>query len=633
MSPAGYVKATLRGYARHEYRMKKTDSTPDAKNVDRNPAKTTSESESEKLGIGNIIFPLLFVERNISLAYLASSLTFILTLFFLSPLDYYLNNSTEFIIGIGVIILPLILICMVLFLIVVLFPLLIIKGDKLNAISLLLCGLTAALYFQALFLNGEMILLDGGISNYSEWNTAHISNLLIWMAITFLPLYTWNCRRNSKTPKNIKWEKAVICASVVILGMQSAGVIAAAAGYNPGDVKNTRYYLSYDKSFEMSSRENICVFLLDNYDVIYMKETLESYPELYEELDGFTFYENNTSIYKYTNPNTTYLLTGYYTERADEFLKFKEAWERRGFIDIIRENGWSVMLLPSLSSTVQNYERLIGKADNLLLNENPPKLNRKSATKVLLNFSFEKLFPYLLKFYFRTDRFGASFNNYFLDWGFDDSLLPSVSPATDINFYNRLKTTGLNIQSESKTFTFTHFNSAHDGGYRYNAENGEIEKGSDYDRIEAGRGSLAILNEYFTQMKELGIYDDSTIIIMADHGRVPAEAYYGIDSKLTGAITATLIIKPKNARGKLEIDKISELSHKNFSAGVLEFAGLPREDFGLSYFDVINNRIPQKREFFLDRWGSVKWNPKGMYIISGDANDFNNWTFVPDESE
>jgi len=613
--------------------MKKTTHTTDAKSVDKNPAKTTPESENEKLRIGDILFPLFFVGRRISFAYFSSILAFVLALFFLSPLDYYLNNSSEFIIGIVDIILPLLLICPVLIILAVFIPPLVIRGDKLNAISLLLCGLTAALYFQALFLNSEMILLDGGISNYSEWNAAHIFNLLICLAITFLPLYIWNCQRSGKTSKNIKWESVIICVSIIILGMQSAGVIAAITRYKPGDVKKTRYYLSYDKSFELSSSENICVFLLDNYDVIFMKETLELYPELYEELDGFTFYENNMSIYKYTNPNTTYLLTGHYTERSDEFVKFKEAWERRGYIDMLRENGWRVMLLPSISSTVQVYERLIGKADNLLPNENPPKLNRKAATEILLNFSFEKVLPYLLKFYFRTDRFGASFNNYFLDWGFEDSLLPSVSPATDITFYNRLKTTGLAVKNESKTFTFTHFNSAHDGGYRYNAKSDEIEKGGNFNSIEAGRGSLAILNEYFAQMKKLGIYDASTIIIMADHGRVPAEAYHEIDYKLTSAITATLMIKPKNARGKLETDKTSELSHKNFGAGILEFAGLPREEFGLSYFDVINNRIPQTREFFLERWGIVRFNPKGRYIINGDANDFINWQYVPYESE
>ena len=614
--------------------MKKTPLTHDAKSVENNPAKIIHEPAREKRVIGSILFPLFFVERKIRFAYFSSILAFVLTLFFLSPLDYYLNNSSEFIIGIGDIILPLLLICPALIAIAVFIPPLVIKGDNLNAIALLLCGLTAALYFQVLFLNGEMILLDGGISNYTEWNAAHIINMLVWMAITFLPLYAWNCQRGGKATKSVKWETIIICASIVILGMQVAGVIAATARYNAGDVKNTRYYLSYDKSFELSLDENICVFILDYYDVLYMKETLKIYPELYEELDGFTFYENNTSIYKYTNPNTIYLLTGQYTERTDEFVKLAEAWERRGFIDILRENGWSVMLLPSVFSTVGAYERLIGKADNLLLNENPPRLNLYAVTEIILNFSFEKILPYKLKFYFRTDRFGAYFNNNFFDWGdFEDSLLTSVSPETDLIFYNRLKTTGLNVQNKSKTFTFTHLNSTHDSGYRYNTKNGEIEIGTVYDRFEVGRGSLAILNEYFMQMKELGIYDVSTIIIMADHGRIPKEPWGATDHKLDSAITATLMIKPKNTRGKLETDKLSELSHKNFSAGILDIAGLPREDFGLSYFDIIQNRIPQTREFILDRWDFYRFKPDGMYLINGDANDFNNWKYVPYESE
>jgi len=593
-------------------------------------------------GIGNILFPLFFIENKIRFAYLASCFVFILTLFLLSPVDYYLNNSYEFLIGIGDVVLPLLLVCLVLSVITVIFPPFILRGEKLNAGSLLLIGLTVAFYFQVLFLNGEMIRLDGSTANYSEWNAKHILNLAIWMALTFLPLYAWNRGRQGKIFKKIQWETGIICVSAIVLGMQVAGITAAAQRYNPGEIKNTRQYLSYDKSFELSSRENICVFILDMLDVVYMSEVLESHPELYEELDGFTFYKNNTSLYKYTNPSVTNLLTGYLHDRADKYIMLEEVWERRGFIDVLRENDYSVMLLPSFSSTVGLYERLIGKADNLLLAEKPQRLKHSVIAKVLLTFSFEKIMPYLSKYYFKTDSIGASFNNIFFEWGLEDYLLPTVSPATDIIFYNRLKTVGLSVQNENKTFTFTHLNSAHDGGYRYNAENGEIEEGDGYGYIDAARGSIAILNEYFRQMKELGIYDSSTIIIMADHGRVPKEYAYSkselapdgtvknvhIEYGMDEAVTATLLIKPKNTRGILETDELTGLSHKNFGTSILDIAGLPREGLGLSYFDIIRGGIQQKREFFVERWGDLRFTPRGWYVINGDANDFSNWKYV-----
>ena len=607
----------------------------------------TDKERNVSSSIGTILFPLLFVEKKKRFAYLATCLAFILTLFFFSPLDYYLNNSHEFLIGIGDVVFPLLLICPILLAIVVFLPPLILRRDTINGGSLLLIGLTAAFYFQVLFLNGEMIRLDGSSANYSEWNIKHILNLAIWMEITFLPLYAWNRGRQGKIFKNIKWETGIICASAIILGMQVAGIIAAAPRYNPGEIKNSKYYLSYDKAFELSSRENICVFLMDMFDVAYMNEILESNPELYDELDGFTFYENNTSLYKNTPPSVTNLLTGYIPHRSDKYIMLEEVWKRRGFIDILRENGYSAMLLPSVSTNVGTYERLIGKADNLLLTEKPPWLNHSVAAKVLLTFSFEKIMPYLLKFYFAADNFGASFNNLFFEWGLDDSLLPTVSPDTDIIFYDRLKTVGLSVQNETKTFNFTHFNSAHDGGYRYNKETGKIEKGYVYSNIEAARGSLAILSEYFRRMKELGIYDSSTIIIIADHGEVPSDYVYertevapdgtaiiiNTHKKLARAITAVLLIKPQNSRGKLETDKISELSHKNFGASILEIAGLPREGLGLSYFDIIRDRISQTREFFVERWGDDRYIARGWYVINGDANDISNWKYMPYEDQ
>ncbi len=72
----------------------------------------------------------------------------------------------------------------------------------------------------------------------------------------------------------------------------------------------------------------------------------------------------------------------------------------------------------------------------------------------------------------------------------------------------------------------------------------------------------------------------------------------------------------------------------NFGAGILQSAGIPHEDFGVSYFDIIESKAPQVRihsplGYFKE--GSVI--PMGSYEIKGNANDFKNWTFIPKEAK
>ena len=76
-------------------------------------------------------------------------------------------------------------------------------------------------------------------------------------------------------------------------------------------------------------------------------------------------------------------------------------------------------------------------------------------------------------------------------------------------------------------------------------------------------------------MKFLGIYDNSTIIILGDHGRAPVELEVDNKPGLTSAITTALLVKPKNAPAEnLKIDRDNELSNDFFAASVLEYAVL-----------------------------------------------------------
>jgi len=574
---------------------------------------------------------ILDLPKPTKMAFVSVCFTFVFSMFFLMPLDLYLNNYIEFNIDFMNVALPLLAISVGLFFVFILILPFIFRGAALDTITLLLLGLSLFFYVQVLFLNGEVVELFGGGTKYSERSPTRTINLLIFIIVIFIPLIIQKWFLNRKIHKIVKWENGLLCATIIILGMQTTGVVAAISNYDSKSVKKSHYF-SYNKTLELSSEENICVFVMDYLDVKYMNDALLEYPELYDQLDGFTFFENNVSVYMYTFPTITYMLTGEILNSDDSRPAYWDrAWAKRNIIDVLRENGYRSTLLISKPSTYNSLENIKNRADNFMeYYESDVKINHYEIAKITLAISFGRAVPYYYKDIFFMNLYSDFSNDFFT---LADYESPStIGVKTDLAFYNKLKTIGLYTQNNHKVFTFIHLNSAHDGGYHYNSDADTVEPYAG-DYRYAVRGSFAIINNYFTQMKELGIYDSSTIVILADHGRNPIGGLWHKDNyPWDGVTTPALLIKPKNERGSLERNQTAELSHTNFRASILQFAGLPHEDFGLSYSDIINGSLRQTRTHYWLEWENANNYTLGdKFEIRGDANDLSNWKYVQPE--
>lgn len=588
------------------------------------PATENNKNNCQKDALLKLVQTIFTLSKQRRTAFLSACLMFVITLFFLMPLDLYLNNFIEFHIGFIDVVFPLLAVCLCIFLSAVFLLPLIFRGTALDIVTLLLCGATVAFYVQILFLNGEMMELTGDNMDYDMGVVTSIKRMVFFIMV-FVPLCVWKGLRDSHKYKNVKWETGMLCVAVVILGMQIAGTVAAIPGYDFGSAGGPDY-LSYDKALQLSSKKNICVFIADTLDVKIMNEALEKYPELHEQLDGFTFYSNNVSTNLGTFPSVVRMLTGVKVDDNYTSLAWMDiAWAGRNIFDILGENGYYTTLLLTKNYIFGNYRNLYGRAANLAKLKEPGMIiKHRQIVKTTLGISFGRAVPYFFKGMF-LGHFDAGFSNDFFEFLDADVSPKATNKQADLNFYDRLITTGLHTQDEQKTFAITHLNCAHNEGYRYNPDSDTVELYGG-DILDSTRGCFAIINEYFRQMKKLDIYDDSTIMIIADHGswKNILSTHF---SELAGEITAALLIKPENARGNLQRDTKSELSHVNFRSSILQIAGLPREEFGLSYFDIIDGQLPQKRmfSFWVGRFGSNN----GIYEITGDANDFSNWIFVP----
>ena len=86
----------------------------------------------------------------------------------------------------------------------------------------------------------------------------------------------------------------------------------------------------------------------------------------------------------------------------------------------------------------------------------------------------------------------------------------------DAVIYQRLMTQGLMATAEEPCFRFYHLGGVH-SPYLLDRDLNYISDGSGTEE-EQGLGTLHIISEYIKQLKSLGVYNQTTVIILADHG-------------------------------------------------------------------------------------------------------------------
>ena len=506
------------------------------------------------------------------------------------------------------------------------------KEKVLDCAMLLCLGVVTASYFQMLFLNGRMIGLEWSDTDYSVLNFSNMLNLLIWVIIAISPLVVYFIFLKAK--KNFDLCKIVILTSIIILSIQVFDLSRLALTTDlPPSLEDSEYLLVQvtDPVFELNTFDNIVVFMVDSLDTLTLMETLAKYPELYDKLDGFTFYRNNIANYKRTFPAVTSLLTGQpYKENTPFMDYFEEAWASESLVSLLHQNGYDTNLLIDASSTFGNIEFLKDKSSNVRCGAEV-SINAKNVLSSSIWSSLGRFAPYLAKdmFISRVSDFGNTL--YEIRHAYYTTFPPSVNDLNSLLFFDFIKRNHVSTNNENKVFNFMFLIGSHHASYlSYDTKNGNIYLTEGHNHISATRAAFAILTNYFDALKEAGVYDNTTIIILTDH----------VHQRHCPQNTAALLIKNKGARGTLQYNDVAELSNANFIPSILEIAGIPHEQFGLSFFDIISGtQAPIRRYYHHTHWwsafqdGTNSITLEYIYEVRGDANYRGNWTRVFDINE
>ena len=553
--------------------------------------------------------------KRLTVAALAS-LAFVYTIFVFGILEVYIGNLNFYTFSIDDLLPPTVILGVSLFALMTL-VLFIFRGKIFNFFVTVIFSSTVCAYIQCNFLGKHMDSLDGSEIQWETMTKTMLVNLLIWAVIFIIPFIVQYFSRKT-------WRRMVSFVSALIVLMQTAGLVKLVVTSDFVDVVSNGY-LSNSTIYEVSPQKNVIIFLLDRFDYNWQEELFEAYPELKDGFRDFTTYDNVCGSYSRTFPSVTYFLTGVKCEYdIPIYSYFKKAWTEGTFLKDIKNAGYQSKIYTDVNYVIKNTCNAEGKIDNIGTQVRRP--NVRAMMTAMLDLSMYRYSPLTMKPFFWC--YTGDLEN--INETADATTASDIHSTDDPAFYANLVADGLSVKNDSKgSFIFYHMRGAHDP-YTMDAE-GNRRKATGYTTEEMQgqiRGNFKMIGQYIADLKELGLYEDTTIIITADHGRT---GYFKRLEEDTYSQTRqiTLMVKPAGVSDGQPLKYDSRpLSQDNIRATVLKALDIDYSAYGRAIDDVpLDDKTP--RYFYLNSSeGYIRDKELVTYEIVGNIRDPKNWTIV-----
>ena len=540
----------------------------------------------------------------------AASVSFftVFSVLFFGPLEIFLGNIIEFkfaastataILGVLSFIVAAILSVGISFL----------PSKILRPINLVIFSGGLCVYVQSIFLNGHMISLTGDKTTYSTGLI--VGNLAVWFLIFVVVFASWLILQKHKKSKQFFFAMRFI--ALALFAMQTVGFVSAYAKMDKNiNVLKNSYFTDQGK-FELSDGQNTVYFVVDTCDGALISKALEQYPDMFDGFNGFTYFPNMSTTHSRTYPSVPYLLSGqmcYFDKPYVEYVN--SAFEDSTFIPDMNKLGADIRLFTesqyignSVTGNIDNHAEYNSSALS--------SMNVFDFIKQSIKVSAYRVAPYILK-----DKFAytsSSVNSAAMKTQPSQSVL-----FDDVKFCLDVKTDGLTVTDNyDKSFRFYHLFGTHPGAV-IGAE-GQHKPG--VSQVEATRGCLYLIEQYIAQMKAEGVFENSTIIITADHGFSAASD----DLSLPCATSCVMLVKPAGANSNEPIKtSLAPVCHEDLFATVIESLGGDYSEYGRTIWEIDENEDRERKYYhtalYSDTDGEVALRE---YVIKGDARNLENY--------
>ncbi len=485
----------------------------------------------------------------------------------------------------------------------------------------LVTGFTVCAYVQSFVTTLTFSGLPGDGMSDPPSKQKIIINLAVWIVALAVFGISAFFRKKTETTRT-----ALSLLLIAVTLMQIFSLIPSAITYisSKDSESNKSYFLTTEDQLNLSSQENIIVLVLDSFDREYLLEYLASDSEAMNEFDGFTYYDDNIASYPRTFPGCTSMVSGIINDFSlNREAYFTEAYSTSPFLKDLKANDYKVNLYIPIYYTYSNADILAEYVSNVSVAE---------GYKITAPFGLFKRMFSLSSYFWLPEKAKSPVisTSTFQEIGafVSDKSMYEVENHTDPTFYKELKSQGLTANDNQKVFTFMHLRGCHPP-FRMN-ENCEEVAANTVTSLQQTTGCFNIIKEYLRQMKALGIYENSTIIITGDHA-----GPYAWSDNLTEyeqPMNTALLVKPKGAQGTQFTTSKAPVSQENLLAEIVKSANIKTtHDYGKAYSDISEDEDTVRKHYFITFTGSKRKDELVTYEIIGDGTNFDNWEIVSRE--
>lgn len=354
-----------------------------------------------------------------------------------------------------------------------------------------------ACYIQGNFMVKDLPPFDGTQINWDDYSAITMVNVVIWVIIAAVLLVLLLILKRQRFETMIVWASAFL---LLILG-STLMVIGVSGG-----LLEKKQFVRFTKEdqFAMSNDTNFIILLLDAIDEESFWQVWEQHPEYEEAMADFTFYNNAMSGYAYTSHSLSLIISGEWFENKEPYEDYRlRIYRDSPFFNRLKEEGYAL----NIYDEEQRFE--VGTMDGEFSNMTYAKSSVQNArlfNSRLLKMVGVKYAPYFLKPYcwFDPIKFQHQVGRVK-----DDRLFVWDNKE----FYEDIQREEITY-ADDRRFKLIHLIGAHVPFY-YDQYVNEVEDADYYTCIEA---SMTVTMAYLDKLKEGGVYDNSVIIVLSDHG-------------------------------------------------------------------------------------------------------------------
>ncbi|MCM1263051.1 MAG: hypothetical protein NC313_10060 [Butyrivibrio sp.] len=478
--------------------------------------------------------------------------------------------------------------------------------DKIHGVLLsVVFGISLAGYIQVMFLNKNLDLLGVTQERYKIRSGGAILNIIIWLVIITAAVTLFFIKSDI-------WEKLVSGLSAFLLCIQLVALVFLLISADKSAYKRPEYiwHLSGEDQYTVSANKNVIVLILDYFSNQYLAPCYEEYPDATDFLHDFTYYSNMDCTYFGTFPSLPHMLTGQevvMSQPVDDWcMDIWKSEETTAFYGRLAENNFKFnVYTPEINILcgLNDAKMLDGMISNITDDAQDIAVDHKLLFKTIIKMSAYRMFPEILKTYFYAD----------VD-EYEDIVYTDVNRINYKNsdFYHGLIDNGLHADENANYVIFQHLMGPH---YLTTDANGEYKEYASL--AETVKGCMVIVEEYLNRLKELGVYDDATIIITADHGDVN-------DSQVI------FYIKEPGETHEVSPVTNAPASFNEFMPTIANAAGLDSSNYGQTIYDFSQDELRERTVWVRKDDSDYPQVPCYTGLKDGDSNVYYGYTYTGD---